>query len=179
MPKVAVGTRDGRWHETDNVFADPIVWTRMTTTPIVVGDGLWRHGFIPEGKDSMDKQDILDATPGQLNVMVAEQLGWREVKDIGGYPVPTVREYPPYTQSYYGKLPDWSGDIALAWQLDGEGWRWLFDEDDIQVVAEIHKYPYQKIIVASATEPWHKSKAQTYATVRCRVWLLAKLEEPC
>ena len=78
-------------------------------------------------------------------------------------------------------LPQWATDIAQAWELDSEGWLWRFGDDavttgllqvDLEVPAEGDEPPDElRLYVRLADFP---SKAQAYATARCRAFLKAK-----
>jgi len=134
----------------------------------------------------------------ELDVRVAKALGWREIPgpetDYDG-PVDAVSVLVPQTISderAYIMMPErgvvpawwlcryWSTDIAAAWELDGEGWMWEFDEvedavnvDGLDVMAWNGK-KWSQIHVVWAE---FRSKAEAYATGRCLVWLKAKEAE--
>lgn len=136
----------------------------------------------------MDEQQIRAATPDQLRVMVAEALGWKWMrlnfsdgltlfapaawgeKMRAGAPlwVPSTPDAPRH-EGWEAVLPDWPNDISAAWSLDGERWLWEFGEaDDVLGVGVVAKGAF------SVFESWRETKPQTYATARCRVWLLAR-----
>ena len=69
-----------------------------------------------------------------------------------------------------------STNIAAAWELDGEGWQWVFDEiedavntDGLDVLVWNGK-GWHSVHVAWKDFP---SKAEAYATGRCLAWLKA------
>ena len=74
-------------------------------------------------------------------------------------------------------MPHYSTDIAAAWELDGEGWRWEFEENiyptpvgsflDVTVWTD---HGWFSIDMPFADYP---TKAEAYATGRCEVFLLA------
>lgn len=129
----------------------------------------------------MTEEEILNATPEQLWVMVAEALGWKTnewmKEKFPDHDVPLV--WQDQAGAWSGALPHWPSNIAAAWELDGRGWFWTFDEN-------IDQYGIEHLLVhvdvplngrVALAEPLHETAAQTYATARCRAWLLAKLAE--
>ena len=83
--------------------------------------------------------------------------------------------------SYQGQYrPDY--DIAQAWELDGEGWQWMFSERLGGVSFEFGSYAGNLLVrlwtkddICSydvAVNPADfATKAQAYATARCRAYL--------
>jgi len=74
------------------------------------------------------------------------------------------------------QLPRYSKDIEHAWELDGEGWEWQFDETrkrflDVIVWTE-HGWFDAEVRLADV-----QSKAEAYARGRCLVWLKAKEDD--
>ena len=71
--------------------------------------------------------------------------------------------------------------IADAWELDGDGWRWYFEESNT-LRGELlrvwcrpdHRRESDMIEVFFADFP---TKAAAYATARCRAWLKAQQAE--
>ena len=122
----------------------------------------------------MTEDEIRQATLAQLQVLVAGQLGWKQLDSLRHF---ATWQLPDGSHHYKLQLPDWPNNIALAWELDGEGWDWQFKEwADEGLDVSVWKFGVWPAIV-SGTEPWRESKAQTYATARCRTWLLAKLAD--
>ena len=65
-------------------------------------------------------------------------------------------------------------DIAQAWELDGEGWGWVFDEIvNNHLLILVEKDGRRSVIV---TVKWadFPTKSAAYATARCRAFLKAK-----
>ena len=62
-------------------------------------------------------------------------------------------------------------DIAQAWDLDGEGWLWGFRE--MSGYLEVAIDALEMVIVDIDMEDY-PTKAQAYATARCRAFLKAK-----
>lgn len=143
----------------------------------------------------MTRDEILNATPEQLRVMVAERLGWCWVTNIyyTWIEPPTAEWIEKYREmnehqkcgrpddwdeDSISSIPDWPSDIAAAWELDGDGWFWSFCEfgpclsTTVDIAAK-----NRRIRPADFMEPWRETKQQTYAVARCRAWLLAKFAE--
>ncbi len=115
----------------------------------------------------MTEDEIRKATPEQLRAMIAGRLGWQRADTPGGHTF-----WRPPGGDYGSPLLTWPDDIAQAWELDGENWLWEFGEaEDVLGVGVVARG------AVSVFEPWRETKARTYATARCRAWLLAKLEE--
>jgi len=74
-----------------------------------------------------------------------------------------------------------AGDIATAWELDGAGWKWYFEESST-LRGELlrvwcrpdHRREPDMVGVIFAD---FNSKAAAYAYARCRCWLQAKQAE--
>ena len=117
----------------------------------------------------------------ELCVLVAEALGWTSIRqdedgvyhghppgaDMGTYPGPA--------------LPSWDLDMNWALLLEAEGWRW-FTSESLRGV-NITCFSNDELRVASHFEAWHKVERNrrnvvaTYATARCKAWLLIKKRE--
>jgi hypothetical protein len=75
-----------------------------------------------------------------------------------------------------GYRPDF--DLNQAWELGDDGWLWCFEEfiDDtllVQVCPREGRYWGVSVAVSLGD---FSSKANAYATARCRAWLLAQQE---
>jgi len=132
----------------------------------------------------MDQQikPVAEMTPDELNLAIAEL---REQKPIYVHePHIDIRwsEHgnwyclPEYDQ---GDMCEWkpanfAGDIGRAWELDGNDRTWHFIEHRKELKVFLDE---RGISIAVVIEPWRATKAETYATARCRAWLLAKRQE--
>jgi len=121
--------------------------------------------------------EIDDLTGEALSEAVALARGWKKSRDTqqfsawfwvddAGVEQTAVAYYRPHS------------DIAKAWELDGDGWLWKF----------VERGPYLMVGVTTGGSPrytkyvgvdWADSptKAQAYATARCRAFLKAKAAE--
>jgi len=72
-------------------------------------------------------------------------------------------------------VPRYHADIAAAWELDGEGWRWRFVEHDdgkrLQVF--LHHPVIDMVYTVVAWEDF-LTTPDAYAVARCRAWLKAQ-----
>ena len=111
----------------------------------------------------------IDGLEGEeLAAAVAEARGWHLFTDIGGRQCWASGDEAGWHKSFY--RPD--EQISLAWELDGEGWLWSQDtnSEEIEVTVEADGVWY----TAKATYKDFHTKAQAYATARCRAFLKAK-----
>jgi len=91
-------------------------------------------------------------------------IWWRDAGGFTRMTIPKKKGDPP--QNY---RPD--KHVAQAWKLDGEGWLWSSTTDGAEefVSAEVDGEYFD----ASASYANHATKAQAYATARCRAYLKA------
>ena len=132
----------------------------------------------------METSDELEGV--ELAVAVAERLEYK----IGEYEIDKSTMPSPFPRMmmwrddhYEIYRPD--SNIAQAWELDGEGWRWLFSE---KLGGESFKFgPYAGNLlvrlwtkddifsyVVAVNPADFATKAHAYATARCRAYLKAK-----
>jgi len=133
----------------------------------------------------METSDELEGA--ELAVAVAERLEYK----IGEYEiVKGTMPSPPFARMmmwrddhYEIYRPD--RNIAQAWELDGEGWQWMFSERLGGVSFEFGSYAGNLLVrlwtkddICSydvAVNPADfATKAHAYATARCRAYLKAK-----
>ena len=116
----------------------------------------------------------------ELDVKVAKALGCDvRLGDMIDFCCGCGPRYPPP----HGQMPDcsilyYSTDITAAWELDGEWWRWVFEESVYTTPAESFldvtvwtDHGWFSVTVPFADYP---TKAAAYATGRCEAFLLAK-----
>ena len=118
----------------------------------------------------MDEKQIDELKGRELDSVIAVELGIQVVRlDCGDYFANTI-----------GGLKHYSTNIAAAWELDGEGWEWETYEDRFGLVIRVQHYNYavyQDFFQRqSAFVKWadFHTKAEAYATARCRAWLKAR-----
>lgn len=72
--------------------------------------------------------------------------------------------------------PRYSTNIAAAWELDGEGWMWEFEEiiTPARSYLDVIVYTERGWFGAEVLFADHPTKAEAYATGRCLAWLKAK-----
>ena len=120
----------------------------------------------------MTRDEILALEGVELARAVAEEQGWVlcylwHTINENGVQVATrwnVDEYRP------------DRNIAQAWELDGEGWYWVFFEYRNSLKANVETKTGQQY-TAYADYDDLSTKAHAYATARCRAYLLAKAAE--
>ena len=116
----------------------------------------------------------------ELAAAAAEARGWHLFTDIGGRQCWASGDEAGWHKSLY--RPD--EQISLAWELDGEGWLWSYYEEIASEWAEGGGHPIvltAEVEGASASSIYSSvlladfpTKAQAYATARCRAFLKAK-----
>jgi len=77
-------------------------------------------------------------------------------------------------------VPHYSVDISAAWELDGEGWRWEFEEHYKIVESPLvwaRCFMPEDVYTGEARFSDFPTKASAYAVARCRAWLKAKTAE--
>lgn len=116
----------------------------------------------------------------ELDAKVAEALGWdlSPFYNSPGWTAPkgidamhTVRTVPFY-----------STDIASAWQLDGDGWKWRFEEyaypsdveDKFEMRLDVTLWVEVNCYTGTVCFDDFTSKAEAYATARCLRFLQTK-----
>ena len=106
----------------------------------------------------MTTQDIDNLSGRELKIKIAEALGY------------IVSDWP------IDDLPNWHSDIAAAWKLDGDGYRFSFTETHAvggQIICTLVTHPVTGAIVQSTA--WKAGNtAAAYARARCEAWLKAK-----
>jgi len=108
----------------------------------------------------------------ELAHAVAEARGWLCLPKRGPWTPPSYWLKPDdSTVEVEDYRPD--RDIAQAWELDGEGWRWEFGERGSYLSARVvtERYVIRYALVEWADFP---TKARAYATARCRAFLKAR-----
>lgn len=133
----------------------------------------------------MSKVNVREAPAGsEMNAAVARALGWTIlwIDTLGGGREPMWK--PPPGRTY---RPSWSTDIEAAWELDGDGWRWRFVENDDELFAAV-EWPTEDEESQKMAEMWGAEtyiaqtlaiswesydKSAVYALARCRLFLLA------
>jgi len=121
------------------------------------------------------KVDEMDAGR-ELDALVAEKV-------MGGVPTNAIGDWmvavgaPPYYRfggSVRG-LPDYSTDIAAAWQIDDAKWFWMFEETDGYLEATLwdhrRRLPDYYAVDVAWSDDGNRSKA--YALARCILALAA------
>lgn len=120
----------------------------------------------------MDEQ-IASATPSELQIMIANRLGWTTTEWLKEhFPDENVPILWVNPAGQYGvELPSWPNDMNLAWELEVEGGFWEMHDSATGMGVSVSVSTEDGETLAATWEPWRKTKAQTYATARCRVWL--------
>lgn len=140
------------------------------------------------------EQNEIDKLEGrELDAAIAIELGWHNEKlDTGdGKKIDClVFETPddPYCwrktfcpdwlkYGIEGDLPHYSTDIAAAWELDGEGWRWQTAEFFDSLAMWVYVPQAEDAFVTRINFADFPTKAAAYAVAHCRCWLKAQQAE--
>jgi hypothetical protein len=76
-------------------------------------------------------------------------------------------------------LPDFSGEIDAAWEIDKPEWRWDFSESDLGLYVNLYTHGFGVDDGVQATVAWESvggDKSKAYCLGRCRAALLSVLE---
>jgi hypothetical protein len=125
----------------------------------------------------------VDALAGRkLDIAVARELGILAPGNHYQIMRRTVLPDGSWQSTEWRDLPHYSTEIAAAWELNGDGWEWSFEEKNGLVFVTV--FVDGRAIPDSFDETFtncevgeDKSKATTYATARCRAWLKARMAE--
>ena len=132
----------------------------------------------------MNKQDIDSLSGYALNVAVATVIGWtqdakrkRWWTDATNRPRLIMFDDDNRTPATYLFNP--ASSIATAWDLDGENYRWEFEEHYLFVESPVvlARCLSDSCYTSEARFSDFSTKAEAYAAARCRAWLKAKLAE--
>jgi len=140
----------------------------------------------------MNNTDIDALSRRELDAAVAIAQGWRwmqprmangialyhpdDIDDLDLIEPRTTKRLEGWDEG----VPHYSTDIAAAWELDGDGWEWSFDETewrdtlDVTLFYNQSKGNHIEVRVKFYDFP---TKAAAYATARCRAALKAEYAE--
>ena len=72
-------------------------------------------------------------------------------------------------------IPHYSENISAAWELDGDEWEWDFSEHPDELIAYVHDDKSDPMRTSARVKlSDFLTKAEAYATARCRAWLRAR-----
>ena len=121
----------------------------------------------------METSDELEGVELAVAVAIADG-GYRQIHEDGSI----WWRWPSHSSSLISvSVKDYRPDLYLeqAWELDGEGWKWRFLERSEYLVVSIEGASGRhSIYQADVTWADFPTKAQAYATARCRAYLKAK-----
>lgn len=120
----------------------------------------------------------IDALSGrELDAAIQREFGYETQTGNVAWKVETTTIY--FAGQEWLEVPCYSTDIAVAWTLDGDGWKWYFEEtstiegDKLRVWSRADHRRISDTVEVKFCD--FSTKSIAYATARCRAWLKARL----